>query len=95
MELAPFNNSEDEAERLYNSLHVVRFLMFMETEPFSNKYYQIILDGAQFKKMSDALASVSISKKNEEGQWVHSTKTSTEEYPLPDLREIEGNYLGE
>lgn len=72
----------------YTDLYGVRTLVFIETEPQSNKYCQVLLSPEMFRNMTDT-----ISKKLTEGEMEErEIKTSEEEYTLPDLPEAYSNY---
>lgn len=76
----------------YSSIYEQRMLIFIETEPQSNKYKQLILNPKEFKNISDALGKVvgevNIDEKTAVGNYVESE----EEYELPDLQ---SSYLEE
>jgi len=68
-----------------------RILVFMEIEPQSNKYNQVLLSPEKFKVMSDAI-SKKIPKGNRElrpGIELTEVIISDEEYTLPDLQSID------
>ncbi len=65
---------------IYDQLNKIRLLVFLEIEPFTNKYHQVILDESQFKRVSDSLPYDSIKK---------TLLVSDEHYILPDLEQIE------
>lgn len=72
------------------NLYGLRTLLFIETEPQSNKYCQVILTDEQFKKVSDAIAECFTVRKGEDirnGFEEISMILSDEEYTLPDLNE--------
>ncbi len=61
-----------------------RVLVFIESEPQSNKYYQVILNPEQFKAMSATLGKkVSV---DNEGLETYELQESEEVYTLPDLQ---------
>jgi len=72
-----------------------RCLVFMETEPQSNKYNQVILSKEQFKKVSDAIISTFDPEEHPElenaelvpGMEILNIELSEEEYILPDLKQ--------
>ena len=72
-----------------------RCLVFLETEPQSNKYNQVILSKEQFKKVSDAIISTFVSEEHPEleevelidGMEIVNIELSDEEYELPDLQQ--------
>lgn len=76
---------------IQDELNTTRLLFFMETNPQSNKYYQILLTEKQFKQVSDALAGC-FEKQEEkdlrEGYEMFELKISEDEYSLPDLQQI-------
>lgn len=65
----------------------IRMLLFLETEPQSNKYNQILLNPEEFKKVSASFGKPT-GKVNRGIEDVELT-TSKEMYTLPDLRQIE------
>lgn len=70
---------------ILKELSVSRLLVFLETEPQSNKYRQVILTPEQFKKMSDVICEVVDKKGDEE---TVSINMSIGTYLLPDLNEF-------
>lgn len=69
-------------------IYCLRTLVFLETEPQSNKYNQVLLNSEMFKKMTDI-----ISKKIKSGEIEErEIKLSEEIYPLPDLPESYPKY---
>ena len=72
-----------------------RCLVFLETEPQSNKYSQVILSQEQFKKISDAIISTFVPEEHPEleegtlapGMEIVNIELSEEEYELPDLKQ--------
>lgn len=68
-------------------LYVNRVLVFMETEPQSNVYNQVILNAEQFKAMSEHISEKTGNKLSKDVDEVN-IELSEEEYKLPDLREI-------
>jgi hypothetical protein len=72
-----------------------RCLVFMETEPQSNKYNQVILSKEQFKKVSYAIISTFDPEEHPEleevelrdGMEIVNIELSEEEYTLPDLQQ--------
>lgn len=68
-------------------IYGTRLLIFLETEPQSNKYNQVILDPEEFKKTAFSLGKV-LSKEDNGNDRVHFN-ISDEEYDLPDLLEID------
>lgn len=75
----------------YSDLYGVRVLIFMETEPQSNKYVQVILSPEMFKNMTETIC-VKTGNVVREGVDETKIKTSEEEYTLPDLPEAYSNY---
>ena len=67
-------------------IYGTRMLIFIETEPQSNKYNQVLLNAEEFKKASLAIGKV-IEKDNDGDDKVEFS-FSKEEYILPDLKEI-------
>ena len=70
-----------------DELYSTRLLVFIEEEPQSNQYRQVILNKEQFKKVSDAVITIE-KEKDEHGMEMVSFKHSEELYELPDLIEI-------
>ncbi len=71
------------------SLHELRLLVFLETEPQSGKFNQVLLNARQFKKVSDATGEKTGNDEDlKEGFEMYSTNLSEEEYDLPDLQSI-------
>lgn len=71
-------------------LYSTRLLIFLEDAPQSNNYHQIILNGEEFKTVSLTIGK--ILSKNGVMENVQ-VQMSEETYKLPDLREIEGDYV--
>lgn len=71
-----------------SELYVTRLVCFIETEPQSNKYRQVILNSEQFKKVSDAICTIE-KDKDEKGMELVSFRESEEIYDLPEeLKDI-------
>jgi transcription-repair coupling factor (superfamily II helicase) len=73
-------------EDLEMAMYGIRLLVFIETEPQSNKYHQVILNPKQFRSVSKILGRV-ISK--EGSKEIKEMVISEEIYTLPDLQEID------
>ncbi len=71
----------------FNELYGIRILVFQEMEPQSNKYCQVFLNEEQFKAMSLTLGKLT-GKTVRDGVDEVELQLSTEEYTLPDLRQI-------
>jgi len=69
-----------------HDLYELRLLVFAELEPQSNKYAQVLLTADQFKAVSDAIAKVV--RQGGGDREVCELQTGTEEYTLPDLKQI-------
>lgn len=70
-------------------IYECRLLCFMETEPQSNKYNQVMLDENQFKIISENIGKLSENQSNlKEGFEMRVNRLSEEEYTLPDLQSI-------
>ncbi len=70
-------------------LYIQRMLVFLETEPQSNKYHQVMLNAEQFKKVSDAIiVSTKPDASLKPGYDMAEIEMSEEEYTLPDLQDI-------
>ena len=77
----------------HTDIYGVRVLVFMEIEPQSNKYYQILLTPDMYKNMTATIAHPT-GKLTESGLDEYALNTSEEEYVLPDLSEAyeEGSF---
>ncbi len=71
-----------------SELYELRLLVFIETEPQSNKYNQVLLTMDQFKKVGDAIGKITESNDLRDGFEQREVSSSKEEYKLPDLRSI-------
>lgn len=71
-------------------LYKTRLLVFLEEDPQSNKYRQIILTAEQFKNMSDAVCTVESRIGDDEEV---TMRLSDEIYTLPDLPETEDDMV--
>lgn len=67
-----------------HELYTIRTLIFLETEPQSNKYHQVMLDQETFKKVTEVMSTL---VKEGEIQEVN-LDLSEETYKLPDLQDI-------
>lgn len=74
----------------YSDIYGLRTLVFVEKEPQSNKYFQVLLSPEMFKNMT-ATISKPTGRKLESGSDEHELQTSEEEYDLPDLPEAYSN----
>lgn len=74
----------------YEDLYGLRVLVFMETEPQSNKYHQVLLSPEMFKSMSATLYQKTGKVEGDIEEVI--LKTGDEEYNLPDLPEAVSNY---
>lgn len=72
-----------------DDLYVTRLLVFLETAPQTNRYYQIVLDKDQFKGVSKAVGSVFGEVKTADDKYEMRLNLSEESYALPDLKEHE------
>lgn len=70
-----------------HELYTVRTLIFLETEPQSNEYHQVMLDQETFKKVTEVMSTL---VKEGEIQEVN-LDLSEETYKLPDLKDIYDN----
>ena len=73
-------------------IYGTRLLLFMETEPQSNKYRQILPNLEEFKRISSSFGTLTGKKIEIEGCDVDELKVklSDDIYNLPDLKEIYG-----
>ena len=77
-------------EDLQLHINEQKLLVFLETDAQSNKYNQVLLNGEQFKKVSDAIInSARTGEDLKEGMEEVELTTSEEEYDLPDLQSID------
>lgn len=67
-----------------HELYTVRTLIFLETEPQSNEYHQVMLDQETFKKITEVMSTL---VKDGDIQEVN-LDLSEETYKLPDLQDI-------
>ncbi len=72
-------------KELEHELYGTRLLVFLETEPQSNKYRQVILDAAEFKRFAMTIGTVTGKNGGLEDVLI---KDSDEVYDLPDLKQI-------
>lgn len=75
---------DDIQRELRHTMYGIRLLIFLESEPQSNKYNQVLLSPEQFKEVSLKLGMVVNQEGNDQ---TVSLETSEELYTLPDLRE--------
>ncbi len=74
---------------LMHDLYTTRILVFFETEPQSNKYKQLILNGEEFKRVSDAITVGKQVGEREGDIQSFEINLSDEIYILPDLRDTQ------
>ncbi len=72
---------------LYHAIHGIRMLLFLETEPQSNKYRQILLSPEEFKRVAFAYGKLT-GKKLSDGLDEVKIEMSDEIFDLPDLQEL-------
>lgn len=77
-------NQPIDTELLYEK----RMLIFIEEEPQSNEYRQVMFDKNQFKKISDAILSPIYEDKARDGFEICAVNLSDDTYRLPDLNTI-------
>lgn len=68
-----------------SNLYEQRQLLFIETEPQSNKYRQVLLSPEEFKKVSESFGHL---VRTEGSMEVRSISMSDEIHELPDLQSI-------
>lgn len=75
---------------LHAEIYGVRVLVFMESEPQSNKYNQLIFNNEQFRKVSKIIGDVYpyLGKEKETDIDLYKLNQSHEVYDLPDLRQF-------
>jgi hypothetical protein len=74
---------------LYSEIYGLRLLVFMEAEPNSNLYHQVLLSPEEFKKVSLSIG-VETGAEVRPGVKEVATTTSEEVYTLPDLKQTHG-----
>lgn len=67
-----------------HELYTIRTLIFLETEPQSNEYHQVMLDQKSFKKVTEVMSTLIKDGDIQEVDLDLSEKT----YKLPDLQDI-------
>lgn len=67
-------------------LYKLRMLLFLEVEPQSNQYAQVILSPEEYKRVSAAFGTI-VDKDGAQEQV--KTMCSEETYTLPDLEDID------
>lgn len=75
-------------ENLDNIIYEQRLLVFIESEPQSNKYHQVLLEPEQFKRVSNAVSYGKITGLSPNGNERVEFLESDEVYTLPDLKSI-------
>lgn len=70
-------------------IYETRMLIFLETEPQSNKYNQIMVNQEQFKIISDVISTITDEAMIAPNIESREIKLSEEVYELPDLKSIE------
>ena len=71
-------------DNLYNVVNELRCLVFLETEPQSNLYNQVLLTEETFHEMSKVISGEVVRKEGDIE--VVDTQLSDEVYKLPDLQ---------
>lgn len=79
---------EEGNRELRNAMYGIRVLVFIETDPQSNKYNQVLLNPEQFKAMTDTICRKE-GKQLDNDLELTMMETSDEVYELPDLQEID------
>lgn len=75
----------------YTDLYGLRVLVFMEIEPQSNKYCQVLLSPQMYKNMTATLAHKTGNKLSD-GMDEMTIKAGEKEYELDDIPEACSNY---
>lgn len=83
MDYKPKENGDQE---LLQAIYGVRLLVFIETNPQTNKYHQVLLNPEEFKRVSFAFGTKRVAGKA--GLLRTKIETGNVEYNLPDLQEI-------
>lgn len=84
----------------YSEIYGLRTLVFVEVEPQSNKYHQVLLSPEMYKDLTGSISKVSstfkLGRNETTDRFVpieeRELKTSEEEYTLPDLPCAVSNY---
>lgn len=74
------------SDRDFNLLYEDRLLFFIEREPHSNKYSQIILTEKEYMLISTFITNLFKCETREGIMYAEKIPQSTEEYRLPDLQ---------
>lgn len=74
------------SDEFSDALYEQRILVFIEVDPLSNKYRQVILTNAQYKAMGTAVGKNTGKKCNSGRHEVWEIEESDEEYTLADLQ---------
>lgn len=76
---------------MMTALYENRLLIFLEIEPQSNKYNQILLNKDSFKQLSDKMAEIfkAVPDPEREGKEIMQLTVSEEVYSLPDIQSID------
>ncbi len=69
-------------------LYEKRLLVFIETDPQTGEYQQLLLNSREFKKLSDSIGTKVENQEMRDGFEALEIKLSDEKYKLPDLRSI-------
>lgn len=81
--------NRSEQNQLEVEINELRLLVFLEVEPQSNKYNQVLLTSEQFKKVSDGIVVEKVPTLDmKDGFESWTNYQSEEEYVLPDLQSI-------
>ncbi len=76
-------------DEILSGLYEQRLLVFLEVEPQSNKYNQILLGREQFKEVSEAISKTFKAVRDKDGMDRMIIASSVEEYTLPDLQSMD------
>lgn len=75
---------KENAQEIGSLIYEQRVLVFIEIEPQSNQFRQVLLDNEQFKKVTTLFGT--LLKTDEKGLEHYEMKESDEIYNLPDLQ---------
>lgn len=70
-----------------SSLYSPRMLVFLETDPQTNEYHQVLLTKQQYKKVSQHICEL-ITPADVDGIEEVELNTSEETYFLPDIKDV-------
>lgn len=84
---SPDQSQQKKSEDLMASIYETRLLVFMEGEPQSNMYHQLLFTADEFQKVSFSIGMI-VRGKDINGITLVRLRESKEQYKLPDLKTI-------